>query len=70
MAKMSSAFEILDENIWVNINTDMTKIANISNEKYKVADVMIKNQKESPAVTAMDLNLGEESSILNRIDEC
>jgi len=69
MAKMSSAFEILDENIWVNINTDMTKIANSSNEKYKVVDVMIKNQKESPAVTAMDLNLGEESSMLNRVDE-
>jgi hypothetical protein len=30
----------------------------------------MKNQKENPAVTANDLNLGEESSILNRIDEC
>jgi hypothetical protein len=32
--------------------------------------VIIKNQKENPAVTASALNLGEDSSILNWIDEC
>jgi hypothetical protein len=32
--------------------------------------VITKNQKENPAVTASALNLGEDSSILNRIDEC
>ena len=37
---------------------------------FPVADVMIKNQKVNPAVTANDLNLGDESCILNRINEC
>ena len=31
--------------------------------------VIIKNQNENPAVTANDLNLGEDNSILNRIDK-
>jgi hypothetical protein len=30
----------------------------------------MKNQKVNPAVTANDLNLGEESSILNWINKC
>jgi hypothetical protein len=30
----------------------------------------MKNQKENPAVTAKALNFGDESSILNRINEC
>ena len=33
------------------------------------AFVIIKNQNENPAVTANDLNLGEDNSILNRIDK-
>ena len=32
--------------------------------------VIMKNQNENPAVTASALNLGEDNSILNRIDEC
>lgn len=52
------------------ISTDTTKTVNNSSWKYPVADVMIKNQKDSPAVTAMDLNLDEDSSMLNRIDKC
>jgi hypothetical protein len=32
--------------------------------------VIIKNQKENPAVTASALNLGEDNSILNWINEC
>lgn len=70
IAKISSPFEILYEKIWVTIMMDMTKIANVSSEKYPVAVVMIKNQKEIPIVTARDLNLGEDNSILNRINEC
>ncbi len=31
---------------------------------------MIKNQKDIPAVTAILLNLDEDSSNLNRINEC
>jgi hypothetical protein len=31
---------------------------------------MIKNQNDNPAVTAIDLNLGELVCILNRIDKC
>tara|TARA_B110001454_G_C12382001_1_gene293056 strand:- start:388 stop:555 length:168 start_codon:yes stop_codon:yes gene_type:complete len=42
---------------------------NISKEKKPVLDVIIKNQKENPAVTARDLNLGELVCILNRIDK-
>jgi len=30
----------------------------------------MKNQNDSPAVTASDLNLGEDTSMLDRIDEC
>ena len=67
---MSNPFEIFDENTWVIISTDTTNAVNNSSEKYPVADVMIKNQKDSPAVTAMDLNLGDDSSMLNWIDKC
>jgi len=42
---------------------------NISKEKKPVAEVMIKNQKENPPVTANDLNRGEDVCILNRINK-
>ena len=42
----------------------------ISIENIPVEEVMIKNQKENPAVTAKDLNLGELVSILNWVDKC
>jgi len=32
--------------------------------------VIMKNQKDNPAVTAILLNLGEDSSNLNRVNEC
>ena len=70
IAKASNPFESLTEKIWVKIITIATKIANTSKEKTPIAVDIMKNQKENPAVTANDLNLGEESSILNRIDEC
>jgi hypothetical protein len=47
-----------------------TNTASASKENNPTVDVIIKNQKENPAVTASPLNLGEESSILDRIDEC
>ena len=70
IAKMSSPFEIFFVNIWVTLRTIVTNIIKISIENIPVDDVMIKNQKDNPAVTARDLNLGELVCILNRIDKC
>jgi hypothetical protein len=35
----------------------------ISKEKLPIADVIMKNQNEKPAVTANALNLGDDNSI-------
>ena len=70
IAKISSPFEIFFANICVTLKTIITNIIKISIEKIPVDDVMIKNQKDNPAVTARDLNRGELVCILNRIDEC
>ena len=70
IANMSNPFESLTANICVIIKTVATNTASISKENNPIADVIIKNQKENPAVTAKLLNRGEESSILNRINEC
>lgn len=48
----------------------ITNEINNSIEKIPVDDVMMKNQNEIPAVTAIDLNLREEEFILNWINEC
>ena len=66
---MSNPLESLTANIWVTIKIVTTNTASASNENNPTVDVIIKNQKENPAVTASPLNLGEESSILDRIDE-
>jgi len=42
----------------------------ISMENMPMDVVMMKNQNVSPAVTAIDLNRGDDAFILNRIDEC
>ena len=70
MAKMSRPFEILYEKICVIINVDAIKITNISRENCFTEFVIIKNHKEIPEDTASDLNLGEDNSMLNRINEC
>ena len=67
---MSNAFESFNEKICVMVIVNTTKITNASIENKPVAELIIKNQKENPAVTANALNLGEDSSILNRIYEC
>ena len=67
---MSNPLESLTANICVIIKIATTNTASVSKENNPIADVIIKNQKENPAVTARPLNLGEESSILDRIDEC
>ena len=70
IANMSNPFESLTANICVIIKIATTNTASVSKENNPIADVIIKNQKENPAVTARLLNRGEESSILNRINEC
>ena len=67
---MSNAFESLSAKIWVVTIVIATKITNASIENKPVAEEIIKNQKENPAVTARALNLGDDSSNLNRINEC
>ena len=70
IAKMSNAFESFNAKIWVIDIVIATKITNASIENKPVAEEIIKNHKENPAVTAMALNLGDDNSILNRINEC
>ena len=69
IAKMSNAFESLSAKICVIAIVIATKITSASRENKPVADEIIKNHKENPAVTAKALNLGDDSSILNRIDK-
>ena len=69
IAKMSNAFESLRAKIWVIDIVTATKITNASIENKPVAEEIIKNHKENPAVTARDLNLGDDSSILDWINE-
>ena len=67
---MSNPFESFIANICVTLRTIATNIIKFSIENIPVDDVMIKNQKDNPAVTAKALNLGELDFILNRIDKC
>ena len=66
---MSNPLESLTANICVIIKIVITNRASASKENNPIADVIIKNQKENPAVTANALNLDDEVFILNRIDE-
>ena len=70
IAKMSNAFESFNAKIWVIDIVIATKIASASKENKPDAEEIIKNHKENPAVTAKALNLGDDSSILNWINEC
>ena len=70
IAKISSPFEIFFVNIWVTLKIIPINNKNISKEKKPVVDVMIKNQDDNPAVTANDLNLGDDAFILYGIDKC
>ena len=69
-AKISNPFESLTEKIWVMAIATAAKIPSNSKEKIPIPAVIIANQKQDPAVTARALNLGDESSILNRINDC
>ena len=67
---MSNAFESFNAKICVMVIINTRKITSASIENKPEADVIIINQKENPAVTASALNRGEDSSILNWINEC
>ena len=69
-ANKSSPFEIFTANICVVIRIGITKINKISIEKNPIEEVIIKNQNDIPAVTASDLNLGEDDFMSYRINEC
>ena len=67
---MSNALESFNEKTCVTASIIATKIASASKENKPIVEEIIKNQKVNPAVTAMALNLGDDNSILNRINEC
>ena len=69
IAKISNNFEIFLAKICVNVNTTKINTTNDSIEKKLIVELMIKNQKENPAVTANDLKRGEDVFILYRIYE-
>ena len=69
VAKISKPLDNFTANICVTAANIIMKIRNTSIENIPIADVIIKNQKEKPAVTANALNLDEEVLILNRINE-
>ena len=70
MANTSRALETLIAKNCINGKIITIKIANISRVKIPNIDVITKNQKVNPAETANALNLGDDNSILNRINEC
>ena len=72
MLKIAKASRILDSflaKICVITKVVITKIPKVFNENNPIADDNIKNQKDNPRVTANDLNLGEENSNLDRINQ-
>ena len=69
IAKISKPLDNFTANICVTAANIIMKIRNTSIENIPNVDVIIKNQKEKPAVTANALNLDEEVLILNRINE-
>ena len=66
---MSNAFESFNAKICVMVIVNIRKITSDSIENKPVVEVIIKNQRVNPAVTANALNLSEDSSILNWINE-
>ncbi len=69
IAKTSNIFDSFFAKICVMVaNAIINGIIN-SKENIPIALLIIKNQKENPAVTAIDLNRGEDNSNLDRIYE-
>ena len=69
IANISNPLESFIANIWVSIKIIAIKTPNNSRENTPMDDEITKNQKDKPALTASALNLGDDNSILNRIDK-
>ena len=69
IAKISNPLDIFFAKICVIVKVTAIKIRKISTENKLKDELIMKNQNENPAVTASDLNRGEEVSILYRINE-
>lgn len=53
------------------LRIDITNMIKISTENIPVDCVIMKNQNDNPAVTARDLNLGDDAFvILYGVDKC
>ena len=68
MAKISKPFEIFLAKTWVITSTIPANSIKYSDVNIPVLLVIMKNQNDSPAVTASDLNLGELVCILDCIN--
>ena len=66
---MSNPFEIFDVNTCVIMSVDTTKIIKYSRTNIPKLEESMKTQNDMPAVTANDLNLGDEVCILYRINK-
>ena len=69
IANVSSALDTLIDINCIKGKTTAINIAKYSSVKTPTIDVITKNQKVNPADTASALNLGDDISILNRINE-
>ena len=70
MAKISKPVEIFLAKTWVITSTIPANSIKYSSANVPVLFVIMKNQNDSPAVTARDLNLGELACNLDRINKC
>ena len=69
MAKISKPVEIFLAKTWVITSTIPANSIKYSDVNIPVLLVIMKNQNDSPAVTASDLNLGELVCILDWINK-
>ena len=69
MAKIFKPFEIFLAKICVITSTIPANSIKYSTANVPVLFVIMKNQNDSPAVTASDLNLGDDVCMLNRVYE-
>ncbi|WP_179361039.1 hypothetical protein [Nitrosopumilus cobalaminigenes] len=66
IARTSNPLEILFAKICVTSKTNPINEINNSIENIPIEDIIIKNQNDNPAVTANDLNLGDEEFISDK----
>jgi len=66
---VSSALDTFTARYCINEKTIAIKITKYSSVKTPKMEVITKNQKVNPAATVNALNLGDDNSILDRINE-